>query len=112
MASITLTRADAQRLVDFCATHKATHYFIAKDQGAYIGYSVGAKPEQQCLWYFKGCDPTKDSDFWENSRAKFGGDDFGENLEVAGIVTMLGNADVQRIKWTITKTSMKVEAFA
>jgi hypothetical protein len=54
-------------------------WFVAKDQGAYIGAVKHA--DNRILFYFKGCDPNSPFDEWYNNcRKQFGGDDFGEHL--------------------------------
>lgn len=111
MASINLKRADVQKLVDFCAEHDSPTWFIAKDEGAYVGHSVGERPEQQCLWYFKGCDPKKNEDYYETCRRLFGGDDFGEELPIADLKAALALPEMKHVKVTCTKTSVRVESF-
>jgi hypothetical protein len=92
MPQITLSLAQCQQLVQFCKTNGQAEYFIAKDHGAYLGASVGDKPEQQCLFYFAGCNPAKDEDWYDNAHYKFGGDDFGELLPVAALEKSLATA--------------------
>lgn len=55
MPQITLTRSQVQSLVSFCEAAKSDSFFIAKDHGAYVGFSTGPAPEHQCICYFKGC---------------------------------------------------------
>lgn len=107
MPSLTISRADAERLVKFVRDHGKDQFFIAKDQGAYLGYSVGAKPEQQCLFYFRGMDPSKNPDFYETARYAFGGDDFGEHLPITTIEKMLANPVVKKIRFEVTSRAIK-----
>ncbi len=94
MAQITLTRADVQKLSDFCAKHGEDKWFLAKDQGAYVGATGGSQEEgtfENCIFYFKGCDPHKDEDWYDEAHYKFGGDDFGEHFEVELLTKFLAN---------------------
>lgn len=109
MPAITLSRVQAERLVKFCKQHNKDKFFIAKDHGAYLGQSVGSKPEEQCLFYFSGCDPKKNADYYENSRDKFGGDDFGEFLPLAWFEKAVANPKVGRVTITVNKSSIKCQ---
>ncbi|GLC98121.1 hypothetical protein Tamer19_75300 [Cupriavidus sp. TA19] len=112
MPQITLSRSHVETLVAFCDAAKSETFFIAKDHGAYVGYSTGSKPEQQCLFYFKGCSPTADPDFNENARRGFGGDDFGERLSLAGLKEILGNAECKSVRITVTPRSIRLDGYA
>jgi hypothetical protein len=60
--------------------------FFVHDQGVYLmsnGYPRDLLPGDKCyVAYAQDCCPEKDQDWWENSRALVGGDDFGETLPV------------------------------
>lgn len=124
MPQITLSKAEVKRLIKFCDDKAITHYFIAKDQGAYLGASKGAEPGDSCIFYFAGCNPEKDADWWENSSYKFGGDDFGEHLDLDWLKKAIERAeaweaDMQRqgkkfkpvkgIQWNVTKTKISTK---
>jgi hypothetical protein len=109
MPKLTLSRPEAERLVKFCADNKLAQWFIAKDQGAYLGASTGAKPEQQCLFYFKGCNPRTDADWYDTAHSKFGGDDFGEHMGIEAITKPLAHPGVQKIEINITRTRLSVQ---
>lgn len=119
MAQITLKIAEAKKLIQFCKDKGLETYFIAKDQGAYLGASKGAEPGDQLIYYFAGCNPSKDADWWENSSYKFGGDDFGEIFQIAGLAEMIERAEwweadmevagkkyrkATGVQWNVTKT--------
>uniref|UniRef100_UPI003F492382 DUF3085 domain-containing protein n=1 Tax=Cupriavidus necator TaxID=106590 RepID=UPI003F492382 len=112
MPQITLSRSQVECLVAFCDAAKSEKFFIAKDHGAYVGYSTGPKPEQECLFYFKGCNPAVDAEFYENARRGFGGDDFGERLSLTGLKETLANADCKSVRITVTPRSIRIDAFA
>lgn len=109
MHSIELERAQVQQLVDHCAKHHILTWFIAKDHGAYVGASCGSEPEQQCLFFFKGCDPKKDKDFYDNAEAKFGGDDFGENLPIADLQRYLAVPNMVSVRIKVTSKSITMD---
>jgi Protein of unknown function (DUF3085) len=87
-AKIILTRAEVQRLVDFCKIHNEEHYFIAKDYGAYLGANA-ENATLVILYYFPGCNPTKDKNWYDTAHALFGGDDFGEHLPIKELSDLL-----------------------
>jgi hypothetical protein len=109
MPTLTLKRDQIDKLATFVQKHGLQQIFIAKDHGAYIGASVG--PDDNCIFYFHGCDPQKDKDFYENALAKFGGDDFGEHLDATSVTTAAADPTVKSMRFTITATKMKVETF-
>ncbi|GAA0189473.1 MULTISPECIES: DUF3085 domain-containing protein [Cupriavidus] len=112
MPQITLSRTQAASLVAFCDAAGSNEFFIAKDHGAYVGFSTGSTPEQQCLFYFKGCNPAKDADFYENARHSFGGDDFGERLPLDALRKALDNPRTEKIRIAVTSKSIRVATFA
>jgi hypothetical protein len=111
MHTIDLSRAQVQQLVDFCVEHKRTTWFIAKDHGAYLGASTGAKPKPQCLFYFPGCDPEKDEDFYDTADTKFGGDDFGEHMPLADLQRYLEKPAMDGIRVKVTSRAITIDVF-
>ena len=111
MPQITLSRTQVATLVAFCDAAGSDQFFIAKDHGAYVGYSTGPTPDKQCLFYFKGCNPAKDADFYENAQRGFGGDDFGEHLRLVDLRKALEEPATQRVRITVTSRSINLEAF-
>lgn len=112
MPQMTLSRAQVQSLVAFCDSAKSDRFFIAKDHGAYLGFSTGPKPEQQCLFYFKGCNPAKDVGFWDNAQRAFGGDDFGERYPLSHFRQALSNPECKSVRIVVTRRSVRFEAYA
>lgn len=109
--AITLTRAEAQALADFCAQHDLPEYFIAKDHGAYLGAVKGREPDiARCLFYFPGMNPETDPDWYDTTRATFGGDDFGDLLPVEELRMMLAQSDVGKIRWRVTEDAIEINA--
>jgi hypothetical protein len=96
MPGITLKRADAIRLLEFCQKNNKPTFFMAKDHGAYVGQSNGAA--DNCIFYFKGCNPKTDADWWGTTDAQFGGNDFGEFLPVAWLETVANNPHCRAIR--------------
>ena len=58
MLSLILNRADIDK---FVTEHSIKQIFIAKDHGAGIGEKAN------CIFYFKGCDPAKDKDYYDTA---------------------------------------------
>jgi len=111
MPQITLSRSNVESLVSFCEAAKSNSFFIAKDHGAYVGFSRGPTPDKQCLFYFKGCDPAKDADFYDNARRSFGGDDFGERLPLVDLRKALERPATKTVRITVTPRTIRLEAF-
>lgn len=83
MPQITLKAKDIHELSDFLKRHGRDTFFLAKDQGAYIGANAGSHSDgtfESIIHYFAGCNPDKDADFYDNASYKFGWDDFGQML--------------------------------
>lgn len=83
MPQITLNTHKTRELSEFLRKHGKETFFLAKDHGAYIGATAGKHGTdtfERIVHYFSGCNPNKDRDFYETSRWKFGGDDFGQDL--------------------------------
>lgn len=106
--TIELTRAEVQQLVDHCEKHNLSTWFLAKDHGAYVGASAGAEPGQACIFYFKGCDPKKDANWYETAHSKFGGDDFGETLQVDSLKSALADEKLTAMQVKVTKTRISI----
>lgn len=105
MPNITLKRADVQTLLDFCEKHDKKNWFLAKDQGAYVGAAATVDGEvENVLFYFKGCDPTKNDDWYDEAHYKFGGDDFGEHFEVDILRQVLKDETMMSLIIAVGKT--------
>lgn len=124
MAQISLSLAEAQKLIEFCRARNLAQYFIAKDQGAYLGASMGA--DDNMLFYFAGCNPTMNEDWYDVAHSKFGGDDFGERLNIAELASLIGRIGdweksmiakgakfqkVRGVKWNVTSRSISIKPF-
>jgi hypothetical protein len=105
---IELSRAQVQQLADHCEKFELKQWFVAKDQGAYVGASAGAEPEKACIFYFKGCDPKKDKEWYDTARAKFGGDDFGEMMDVKSLKDALAEKEMTAIEIKVTTRSISI----
>lgn len=111
MPSIELSRSQIQQIVDHCAKHNLKTWLVAKDHGAYVGATAGAEPELQCLFYFQGCDPRKDKNFYDNAEAKFGGDDFGERLPLVDLQKALANPQMICVEVKVTANAISLDVF-
>jgi len=112
MPQITLSRTQVASLVAFCDAANSATFYIAKDHGAYVGYSTGDTPDKRCVFYFKGCDPAKDVDFSENADRIFGGDDVGEYLEVSDLRKALEEPVAAKVRITLTPRSIRMDFLA
>lgn len=68
---------------------------LVHNQGVYlIAHSKveGSRPEESIV-YAKGCNPSKDADWQENSRALVGGDDFSQEVPSEWFEELLFNDD-------------------
>ncbi len=75
------------RLVLAEAKANRCRVILVKDHGVYIMSEIGVSNEQgqrTLLAYTVGCNPDKDDfdQWWELARSEFGGDDFGEYLDI------------------------------
>ncbi len=113
MPNITLNRKQLDTLNDFLVKHNLDKWFLAKDDGAYIGATAGSHEDdtfERCIFYFKGCDPVKDGDAcWDNTCAKFGGDDFGEHFPAADLHKVAEDATVDSMIMEVGKKSIKIK---
>lgn len=108
MPQITLNRAQAIKLHDFCVTHKKESFFLAKDHGAYIGQCMQTEDGVvNDIHYFKGCNPKTDDGWYEQSHALFGGDDFGEFLPLSWLKTVKDRLDIKKITIVVGRTQVK-----
>jgi len=111
MHSIELSKRQVQQLVDFGIEHKQDQWFIAKDQGAYLGMSLGMDPAPKCIIYFPGCDPSKDEGWYDTCHAKFGGDDFGEHMPLADLQRYLEIPNLLCIEIKVKSTQIMIDAY-
>lgn len=108
-----LSRAQLDQLAAFLHAHPTSRPFVAKDQGAYVGATAGLSEGvvDNCIFYFPGCDPNKDPDWYDTTRKIFGGDDFGEHLERRAILDLADNPEVDLVRFTVTEQDITIEGF-
>tara|TARA_R110000772_G_scaffold2839_2_gene10333 strand:- start:709 stop:1062 length:354 start_codon:yes stop_codon:yes gene_type:complete len=83
MAQITLNKKQLIKFSEFMAARGTKQWFMAKDDGAYIGATRGSDEDgdfENMLFHFKGMNPKTNEDAYDNARHAFGGDDFGEHF--------------------------------
>tara|TARA_R110000744_G_scaffold6491_1_gene22691 strand:- start:159 stop:491 length:333 start_codon:yes stop_codon:yes gene_type:complete len=102
---ITIGKKKIDKLAEFIRKNNLDHWFMAKDDGAYIGASTG--PER-VIYYFAGCNPDKDEYAWETARDKFGGDDFGEHFAVEDVLTAADNEKTHSITVTVGREAIDI----
>jgi hypothetical protein len=112
MPSITLSKLQIARLAAFCAKHNQEKWFLAKDEGAYVGAcsqtakKSDGKPEN-CIFYFPGCDPVKNADWYDTARHQFGGDDFGEHFDASALADMVKQG-VDQLRINVGATEIRM----
>lgn len=107
MSTMSISRAEARELLDFCEKNNLDEFFIAKDRGAYMGAFVA--PNNRVIQYVPGCNPEKDPDWWEAAEHKFGGDDFGERLPTSILKVFFGDpARAKQTRFSLRITATKI----
>ncbi|UTZ34951.1 DUF3085 domain-containing protein (plasmid) [Vibrio campbellii] len=113
MSKLIFTKTQVQELSAFCSDNNLANFFLAKDQGVYIGATVGSHKDnsfKNCIKYAEGCDPEQDEsihgDWWENSAHLCGGGDFGEHLEVSILLNVIKLESWSKFIVTLTPTQL------
>jgi hypothetical protein len=86
---------EVKALATFCEKNNKTEFFLAKDQGLYIGQNTGdsgTKTFEKYIAYAMGCNPDLDEEWYEESCVIGGGDDFGDYLPVQWLAIAIGRA--------------------
>jgi len=112
MPQITLTRDDLNEFALFLRKHNVEKWFIAKDHGAYIGATNNEKGDnfQSKLFYFSGCNPDTDEEFYDNARNKFGGDDFGDFFDAAIVHDICADPKAKDMVVVVNKKSINIKS--
>lgn len=103
-----LTREQALELLAFCQKHKQQEFYVAKDNGAYVGATKTVKGKlEKRVFYMPGCDPVKNANWYDTARSQYGGDDFGEQLPIAMLEKVKSRDDItgMAIKLTATRVT-------
>ncbi|CCN40068.1 hypothetical protein VIBNIFTn2_120050 [Vibrio nigripulchritudo FTn2] len=115
MSKLIFTRTQVQEVSNFCNDNNLETFFVAKDDGIYIGASVGSNKDnsfKNCIQYAEGCDPKQNElehgDWYENARDLAGGDDFGEYLDASVLHEVLKQDYWTKFVITITPTQMMI----
>ena len=108
MPQITLKQTQVKALSALCKASGETKFFVAKDQGAYIGANSAGK---SLVYYFAGCNPEKDADWYDNAHDKFGGDDFGE-LFSAELLHQVAASDATKLVCSVTPNAISFKAYS
>lgn len=95
MAVITLTMPQVNKIVALLERDLESRPFFAKDRGAYVGVAGS-------VFYFKGCDPRYDLDWYNTTLTKFGGDDQGVYFARESFLNVKKYPNAVGIKVTVT----------
>lgn len=113
MDKLHFTKQQVVDLIGFCRKHNLDTFFLAKDQGVYIGAAVGSHEDssfKDCIQYAEGCNPNQNEavhgDWYENSSQLCGGDDFGEYLEVSILDDIMNRQNWTKFSVTLTQTEL------
>jgi len=116
MPQITITREQTQQIVDLCQKHGTKKWFLAKDEGAYIGACGGSHNDgtfENVIFYFRGMDPKNEKyagEAWDNAQHAFGGDDFGEHFDLAVLVKLLADETFAKLIVKVGATSISISS--
>lgn len=116
MPQLTLTREQTQQLVDFCKKHDIKKWFLAKDEGAYVGACGGSRDNgtfENILFHFRGMDPKNEAyqgAAWDNARDAFGGDDFGEHFDLAILTKLLADETFIKLVVKVSAASISLSS--
>ena len=113
MPQLTLNAKQVRKLSAFCKKHNNDNFFMAKDTGAYVGATGGSHEDgtfENCIFYFKGMDPTKSDDAYDNARYAFGGDDFGETFDTAFLHKLAAEPNLHSMTVKVSASSIKISA--
>lgn len=102
----TLSLKETKALADCIEKHNHDSFYLAKDHGAYIGAGNNSDGTG-VLFFFRGCDPEKDLDYYEECHYKFGGDDFGVQFDDIDFVIAARN-NRMKLKFSVSPTSIKL----
>ena len=109
MPQITLNKNDIDKLSAFAKKHDLKKWFWAKDEGSYVGASAGEAGN--CIFYFKGMNPSLNEDAYEEARYAFGGDDGGEFFPIDQIHELSANPLTSKLVIKVTATQIKMDVF-
>lgn len=109
MPQLTLKRPDIERLAAYVSSKSLQSIIVVKNHGAFVGACVSEV--DKCIFYFKGCNPEKDVDFYDNARRKFGGDDIYECLAASDVVQAAKDPAIKSLKFDVSETRIVVQAY-
>ncbi len=107
MPQLTLNRNKTAQLYDVAMRSKRKKIFVAKDQGAYVG--AYHTQEDRVLFYFQGCNPDKDKDWWDCCCNMFGGDDFSVEFDANRIIELLDDKTFNGMIFKVKRYGESIE---
>jgi hypothetical protein len=113
MPQITLNKKQLDQFAAFIRKHDVKKWFLAKDQGAYVGATAGEGDTfENIIFYFKGMDPNKDGEFYDNAMYAFGGDDFGEHFDADIILKLADDPLTTKMVLNVGASSISIKSWA
>jgi len=115
MTQITITRKDLEAMSALAKKHGSKKFFMAKDEGAYVGVTGGSQDEgtfENHLCYFKGMNPKTNEDAWDNARYAFGGDDFGEHFDIDIIHKLVADPLTTKMVIKVGRSNISISSYA
>lgn len=113
MPQITLKKKQIDQFSAFLRKHDVKKWFLAKDDGAYIGATGGSDDDfERCIFYFRGMDPSKDEFAWDTARDAFGGDDFGEHFDAEIIHKLADDPLTTKMSVIVGRSTINIKSWA
>lgn len=115
MPQITITRKDLEAMAALATKHDVKKFFMAKDEGAYVGITGGSQEDgnfEREIFYFKGMNPKTNEDAWDNARHAFGGDDFGEHFDMDIIHKLVADPLTTKMVLKVGKSSISISSYS
>lgn len=89
------------------AVPQDSELLLVHDQGVYI-MSMSQPVGKRTIIYAQGCNPEKDTGWWEAARKLVGGDDFGEPFATASEILTLLKSSKYGITIKVTQNNIIV----
>lgn len=115
MTQITISRKDLEAMSALAKKHDSKKFFMAKDEGAYVGVTGGNQEDgtfENHIVYFKGMNPKTNEDAWDNARYAFGGDDFGEHFDIDIIHKLVADPLTTKMVIKVGRSNISISSYS